>query len=171
MNMNDIVLLSGKVKYSITLDPSVWIFDDRKKDLETFFHIQESESNDLEEYTKSVSKHWDREITEGAIFPPTLKTEVKFEKKSEKIKMLTGSFCMPFKPFLDNAEVIQEAKHILIETINEKLEFPLEVGRNLYLGFSHKGKPLREDGPIHVYFGDGSNVDHPIKNVRAFRIE
>lgn len=169
--MSDIVLLNGKVKYSITLDPSVWIFDDRKKDLETFFHIQEEESNDLEEYTKSVSKHWDREITEGAIFPPTLKTEIKYEKKHEKMRMLTGSFCMPFKPFLNNAEVLQEAKHLVIETIDEELDFPLEVGDSLYLGFSNKGKPLKEDGPIHVYFGDGSNVNNPIKNVRAFRIE
>ena len=35
--MENIILLSGKVKYSITLDPTVWIFDDRKVDLSTYF--------------------------------------------------------------------------------------------------------------------------------------
>lgn len=169
--MSDIVLLKGKVKYALTLDPTVWIFDDRKKEIDTFFHPQENHTDEITEYTKAVSKHWDREIVEGAIFPPTLKTEVKFEKKQEKIKMLTGSFCMPLKPFLKNAELLTDAKDIVIETVNEEIKFPLEVGEKFYLGFSDNGKPLKEDGPIHVYFGDGSNVGNPIKNVRAFRVE
>ena len=33
----------------------------------------------------------------------------------------------------------------------------------MILCFSNNGKPLKEDGPVHVYFGDGSNKQNPIK--------
>ena len=36
-NLEKIIPVIGKVKYSITLDPSVWIFDERKLELTTFF--------------------------------------------------------------------------------------------------------------------------------------
>ena len=87
--MENIIIISGNVKYTITLDPSVWIFDDRRVDLTTYFTTKLENSKSLEEYTKAVSKHWDREIIEGAIYPPTLKTEKKFEK--EKILLFTGN--------------------------------------------------------------------------------
>ncbi|MDN8677450.1 peptidyl-prolyl cis-trans isomerase, partial [Staphylococcus aureus] len=32
--MSDIIMLTGKVNFTITLDPGVWIFDDRKVDLD-----------------------------------------------------------------------------------------------------------------------------------------
>lgn len=35
--MNDIIVLTGKVKFTITLDPGVWIFDDRKVDMDAYF--------------------------------------------------------------------------------------------------------------------------------------
>lgn len=165
--MENIILLTGKVKYTITLDPSVWIFDDRRKDLETIFHDKEEKKDELEEYKKSVSKHWDREIMEGAIYPPTLKTEKKYEKE----KMITGTFCMPLKPFLNNAQVLKDAQHLIIETLDGEVEIPLVTAEEMLLGFSKEGKPLKEDGPVHAYYGDGSNADNPIKNVKAFRVE
>ncbi len=39
------------------------------------------------------------------------------------------------------------------------------------MAFSHKGKPLKEDGPIHIIYQDGSNKDDPIKHVKSFRVE
>ena len=39
------------------------------------------------------------------------------------------------------------------------------------MNFSKDGKMLKEDGPVHLYFADGSNRDNPLKNVRAFRLE
>lgn len=165
--MNNIVHIKGNVKYTITLDPSVWIFDDRKQDLTTYFQTEREEKDTLEEYTKSVSKHWDREIVEGAIYPPTLKTEKKFLKE----KLLTGTFCIPFKPFLENAEVQESAKFLTITTKENVFKLPLEEGYELVLGFSKEGKPLLEDGPIHCYFGDGSNFNNPIKNVIDFVVE
>ncbi len=41
----------------------------------------------------------------------------------------------------------------------------------LIFKFSQDGKPLTEDGPVHLLFADGSNVENPIKNIRAIRVE
>lgn len=166
--METIIPITGRVKYNITLDPGVWIFDDRKVDLNTYFSEDQKKSDALEEYTKSVSKHWDREIMEGAVYPPTLKTEVKFEKE----KVLTGTFGIPFKPFLDNAEPDQAAKTVVIEFgDHDVLALPLEEAYGIILGFSKDGKPLKEDGPLHVYYQDGSNKEDPVRNVTGFKVE
>lgn len=165
--MENIISFKGKVKYTITLDPGVWIFDDRRVDLNTYFDNKAENKNELEEYTKAVSKHWDREIMEGAVFPPTLKTEKKFEKE----KVLTGTFGIPFKPFLLNAEPDKNAESLIIESEDGEVQLPLSQAKDLILGFSNEGKPLKNDGPVHVYIGDGSNKNNPIKRVKAFRVE
>ncbi|CAM3405476.1 hypothetical protein GCM10009865_25250 [Aeromicrobium ponti] len=165
--MENIISFKGKVKYTITLDPGVWIFDDRRVDLNTYFDNEAENKNELEEYTKAVSKHWDREIMEGAVFPPTLKTEKKFEKE----KVLTGTFGIPFKPFLLNAEPDKNAESLIIESEDGEVQLPLSQAEDLILGFSNEGKPLKSDGPVHVYLGDGSNKNNPIKRVKAFRVE
>jgi hypothetical protein len=162
-----IIIVKGNVDFSITLDPSVWIFDDRRVDLTTYFSNEKEEKDELEEYKKSVSKHWDREIMEGAVFPPTLKTERVYEKQ----KMLTGTFGIPFKPFLLNAKPKADASKLLIETADGTFELTLEDARELILGFSDNGKQLAEGGPVHIYYGDGSNKENPIKNVTAFIIQ
>lgn len=166
--METIIPIKGNVKYKITLDPGVWIFDDRKVDLNTYFIGDQQSQDALEEYTKSVSKHWDREIMEGAVYPPTLKTEVKFEKE----KVLTGTFGIPFKPFLVNAEPEDTANNVVIEYgESDKVSLSLEEAAGIILGFSKDGKPLKEDGPLHVYYQDGSNKENPIKNVTGFTVE
>lgn len=167
MNMEGIILLSGQVKYNITLDPGVWIFDDRRIDLTSYAYKQHEKTNELEEYTKSVSAHWDREIVEGATFPPTLKAEKQFEKE----KLLNGTFGIPFKPFLENSEPNSEAKKLVIETFNGEVELPLETASELIFKFSDHGKPLKENGPIHIIYGDGSNKDNPIKHVKGLIIK
>jgi hypothetical protein len=164
--MSEIILLTGNVKYPITLDPGVWIFDDRRIDLTTYFHEEHEEKNELEEYTKAISKHWDREIREGAIYPPTLKTEKKYEKE----KVLTGTFGVPFKPFLANAEPDNNAKLLVIQTTDGEVEMPFTNASDLIFKFSDNGKPLKEDGPIHILYKDGSNQGNPIKNVRALSV-
>jgi hypothetical protein len=165
--MENIIIISGKVKYSITLDPGVWIFDDRRVDLTTFFSTKLESTNSLDEYTKAVSKHWDREIMEGAIYPPTLKSEKKFEKE----KVLTGTFGIPLKPFLLNSEPARDANTFVIQSTEGEYEYPLETAYDFILGFSDKGKPLTLDGPVHVYLGDGSNQQSPIKNIKGFIIK
>lgn len=165
--MENIILLTGNVAYTITLDPGVWIFDDRRIDLTTYFQEVHKEVNELEEYTKEASKHWDREIAEGAIFPPTLKSEKKYEKE----KLLTGTFGMSFKPFLTNAKPGKDAAVLVIETEDGEVELPIETAYSLIFKFSDNGKPIREDGPIHILYEDGSNLDNPIKNVKKFIVK
>lgn len=159
--MEKIIQISGNSRFTITLDPSVWIFDDRKVDLTSYFEEDHMKEDELETYTKNVSKHWDREIIEGATYPPTLKTEKKYERE----KWLTGSYGIPFEPFLKNAEPTESANTLLIVASDRQVEVPLETAYQLILGFSENGKPLTTDGPVHVYYGDGSNKNNPIKNV------
>ncbi|MDW4526349.1 peptidyl-prolyl cis-trans isomerase [Rossellomorea marisflavi] len=165
--METIVPIKGNITFPITLDAGVWIFDDRKVDLTTYF-LQTTEAIDeLEEYTKAVSRHWSREIQEGATYPPTLKTEKKYEKE----RVLTGTFGIPFAPFLKNAEPHADAATVVIETDNGEHSMAITKARDLILGFSLKGRPLKENGPVHAYYGDGSNQADPITSVKAFRIE
>ncbi|MEW4265607.1 peptidyl-prolyl cis-trans isomerase [Priestia megaterium] len=159
--MNSIIMLKGKVKYTLTLDPSVWIFDDRKLDMEVFFEHPPEQKDETEAYTKAVSKHWDREIQEGAVFPPTLKTEKKFKKQ----ELVNGTFGILFGPFLANASPTEEATNVSFKTKDALISFSLEEAQKLIFGFSQDGKPLREDGPIYVYLPDGSNRNNPIKYV------
>ena len=165
--METIISITGAVQYKLTLDPTVWIFDDRKLDLTTYFD-QEKEAVDDEKYLREVGAHWSREIMEGAVFPPTLKTERKFDRKG----MLTGTFGMEIKPFLNNAEVHADAKEVVFECANdEEHTFSIEKAQHFIFKFSQDGKPLLEDGPVHVLFADGSNVENPIKFVRSIRIQ
>lgn len=165
--MDTIIPFKGKVKYPITLDAGVWIFDDRRIDLNTYFTNDLTEEEDIEEELTVVSKHWDRVIKEGATAPPTLKSERQFEK----VKILTGTFGIILKPFLNNAEPTDDASFLIIEADNNEVSVPLSEAYQLILAFSKDGKPLREDGPVHILFPDGSNRDNPIKNVRALRVE
>jgi hypothetical protein len=162
-----IVLLKGNVRFPLTLDPGVWIFDDRKVDLTTFFNQKPEEVNELEAYTKSVSEHWDREIKEGAIYPPINRSVKKFEKE----KILLGTFAMPFKHFLSNAEPESNAEQVLLITDEDEHVLTMEDAISGLFGFSNHGKPLSEDGPIHFYFGDGSNRENPIKTVKEIIVK
>lgn len=165
--MERIIQIKGNVKYSITLDPGVWIFDDRRIDLTTYFKKPSEKPDALEEYTKAISRHWDREIIEGATVPPTLKSEKRYQKELA----LTGTFGIPFKPFLANAEPMENASKLIIETADGKVDITLDQAYDLILGFSENGKPHLTDGPVHVFFGDGSNQEEPIKHVKSFVIE
>ncbi|SFA76174.1 MULTISPECIES: hypothetical protein [unclassified Bacillus (in: firmicutes)] len=165
--MENVLSIQGNVKYSITIDPGVWIFDDRKIDLDTYSFKEEDKRDEKEEYTKAISKHWDREISEGAIYPPTMKTERKFEKE----RVLNGTFGIPFKPFLTNASPLPEAKEVTIVSSEGDITVPLDSAYEMILQFSQNGKPLKEDGPVHLFWGDGSNKLNPIRNIKAFLVK
>ncbi len=166
--MNSIIPIKGAVTYTLTLDPTVWIFDDRRLDLTTYFSTEKAPDDSEEKYLADMGAHWSREIMEGAVFPPTLKTERKFDRKG----MMTGTFGMELGPFLKNAEIKPEATEAVFECENgDKHVFPLEEAKNLVFKFSQDGKPITEGGPVHLLFADGSNVDNPIKGVLAIRIQ
>ncbi|MFX3674236.1 MAG: peptidyl-prolyl cis-trans isomerase [Paenisporosarcina sp.] len=166
--MERIIPIKGKVAFNITLDPSVWIFDDRRIDLTTFFTDAHIEKDELIEYTKNMSAHWSREIMEGATYPPTLKTE----KKYEKTKMLTGTFGIYLKHFLKNAEVKDDATTVVLETASgDEYRYSLTEAESIIFKFSQEGKQLVDDGPVYAMLEDGSNLNNPIKHVNAVRVE
>lgn len=168
--MEFIIPIKGDVTYKLTLDPTVWIFDDRKLNLSTYFTEEQIDKDELEEYKRGMGEHWSREIMEGATVPPTLNSEKKY-KREEKQEMLTGTFGMRFQPFLENAEPSASASKVVIEAASGDYAFSLEDAKQLIFKFSQDGKPLRTDGPVHVIFPDGSNVEQPITDVFAIRVE
>jgi hypothetical protein len=168
--MEFIIPFKGEVAYKITLDPTVWIFDDRKIDLSTYFEETRIERDELEEYKRGMGEHWSREIMEGAIVPPTLNSEKTYNRK-EKNEMMTGTFGMVFKPFLENSEPTAQAETVVIETADGEHSFSIEEAKELIFKFSQEGKPLKEDGPVHVLLPDGSNQQNPITDVIAIRVE
>lgn len=163
--MHTIMPISGKVQFPITLDAGVWIFDDRRIDLNTFFTNNQEEPEEEEAFT-IASKHWDRVIKEGSVAPPTLKSERQFEK----VKVLTGTFGVKFEPFLKNAEPHDDATELIIQTQEQDISIPIEDAYDLILQFSKDGKTM-QDGPVHILFPDGSNLENPIKNVEAFIVK
>lgn len=164
--LGQIIEIKGKVKFKITLDPGVWIFDDRRIDLDTYFAGKTINESDIP-YEEKLSHYWDREIREGSVSPPTLKTEKKYEKE----KLLTGTFGIIFEPFLNNAEPLPEATKLVIETKTDKVTIPLNEVKDLIFKFSENGSPLKANGPVHILFKDGSNLDNPITDVLALIIE
>ncbi len=166
--MTSIIPIKGAVTYKLTLDPTVWIFDDRRLDLKTYFVTERSVEDSEEKYLRDVGAHWSREIMEGAVFPPTLKTERKFDRKG----MQTGTFGMELKPFLKNAEISAEATTVVLECANgSEHSFTIEEAGSLIFKFSQDGKPITEGGPVHVLFADGSNTENPITDVVAIRVQ
>ena len=132
----DIILLTGNARYTITLDPSSWLFDDRKFDLDTYFE----EPHDLDS-------------------PPR-----KYKKRDLLKEPYT--FAVPLKPFLDNAEPLPDVVKLVIKTKDGKeLDIPLETAKTGILSFTKDGKFLTEDGPAHFYYGDGSNKENPITDI------
>ncbi|MCM3710064.1 peptidyl-prolyl cis-trans isomerase [Sporosarcina luteola] len=166
--MESIITIKGNVKHVITLDPTVWIFDDRKVDLTTFFTEEFIERDEEEEYKRSMGKHWSREIMEGATFPPTLKTEKKFDRQ----KMVTGTFGISLDHFVKNAVPSTNAKTITFLTLDGTEEtYPVSEIGNFLFKFSQDGKPLTVDGPAHLLLKDGSNIERPLRKVTAIVID
>lgn len=166
--MESIIPIKGAVTYKITLDPTVWIFDDRRIDLKTYFTEKNNNEDEDMKYLLSMGQHWSREIMEGAVFPPTLKTERKFDRQGMK----TGTFGMEIKYFLKNANIQDHATKVVFECKDgEEYAFSIDEAMTLIFKFSQDGKPLTLDGPVHLLFADGSNVENPIKNIAAIRVE
>lgn len=161
--METILPIKGKVNYAITLDASVWIFDDRKIELEDFLKFDDSIKKNENDYIRAQAERWERERT--GIKPPVNKSIKRFEKE----RVLTGSFVIPLKPFLSNAEPASDKVQLESSDGNQHV-LTMEEAMNGFLRFSKDGKPLREDGPTHFYFGDGSNASDPLKNILGITV-
>ncbi|ASK63620.1 hypothetical protein CFK37_16365 [Virgibacillus phasianinus] len=161
-----IVPITGNITYSITLDPTVWIFDDRKVEFDKAFDTvldQPDEDEDLER----TSKRWDRAVSQQHINPPINKSISKLEGE----KILKGTYVMPIEVFVNHAEAKADAKtaSLIIEG-NDDVTISLDQLRNAYLLFAVDGQPLKENGPVHLYHKDGSNRDNPITSIKKIVI-
>ncbi|WP_079529714.1 hypothetical protein [Halobacillus hunanensis] len=164
-----IVQISGQVKFPITLDPTVWIFDDRKLTYDEVFHNSQASSRkeEAEDELKRKSLRFDREMYQQKINPPVNKSLTRAEK--ELIK--TETFLMPIKPFIHTSEPDPKVTSAVLVTDGGDHAIDAdELGESLLL-FSKAGKPLKEDGPVHLYFKDGSNKDAPITGIKKIIFE
>lgn len=164
--MERIVKIKGNVTYPITLDPSVWILDDRKKKLEDFFKEDFEDTDELEAYTKAISKQWDKEMLEGNTTPQPKSRSKSNSKKFLKEELLTETYGIYFHYFLKNSQPLESAKTIVVVSSTGERSFPIKEALSFVLCFSDKGKALTQDGPIHVYYG--GNADEKITSVQSF---
>lgn len=161
---NVIVQLIGNLTYPITLDPTVWIFDDRKILFENAFNHEDVENDNEQDALQQAA---DRFARETFIKPPVNKSISKFERE----KLLVNTYVMPIRDFLETAKINPTAKIAKLQTDVSETSVTIEQLQNSLFLFAKDGKPLREDGPVHLYFGDGSNKDEPITNIKKIVIE
>lgn len=163
-----IVPITGNVAYNITLDPTVWIFDERKVLLEEAF-LDKSNTDHAEDEFKEVSERWERAIhpDKQTIYEPVNKGI----SRNEREKILQSTYVMPIKEFIDKAEIKDNAKEAVLITNSGEQTITLDELTNSYFLFAVEGKPLREDGPVYLLFRDGSNKDNPIKGIQKIIIK
>ncbi|WP_414048184.1 hypothetical protein ACMGE7_04190 [Macrococcus equi] len=142
------IQIKGKVKFNITLDPSTFIFDDRKVEME---ELMQGKSTGEEEITFQDNYEWNREILEGGSKPPTLVSEKKFKKQA----LLEGTFLMNMHSFIINAEPHNDARYVELSNENSNVNVTLEELKNLYFQFSKEGKRLYEDGMVDAFLYNG----------------
>ncbi|NGP44383.1 hypothetical protein G4V62_05220 [Bacillaceae bacterium SIJ1] len=142
-----IVMITGNVHYPITLDPSVWIFDPGRIDLASF-------------------------LEHGSDIIPKEDPRVESQKMSrqERKDVLEKSFGIPIKRFVERAEPKANAKTMRIHSEGKTADVPLDVGMDMVAAFSHLGKPLKENGPLHLYYADLTNKETPFTTVTEIEI-
>lgn len=120
--MDSVILITGKVKFQINLDPSIWIFDERRFQL-----------NDRFEGTQGTA--------------------------------------IEFKPFLEHAEPEPSANKLICHRRKaEPVTISLSDAKKSFLCFAINNQPIREEGPILLYFADGSNKENPISQITKFEV-
>ncbi|WP_232699663.1 hypothetical protein [Brevibacillus daliensis] len=165
--MEEVIVVRGAVQFPITIDPTVWVFDDRKFELSAFSQYIKQQETSATQYIKAAGAHWDKEISEGATPPSERKT------LAEERKVLEGDYAVQFLPFLSNAEPYPEATQLLIHRENKPtLTFPIEKAASIILQFAKDGRPIKENGPVLLYFVEELNEEKPpIDSITAFEIK
>ncbi|XOS94179.1 hypothetical protein ACLMAB_13110 [Brevibacillus laterosporus] len=64
--MADVIVVKGAVEFPITIDPSVWVFDDRKFELSTYMEQDNLELQETQKYIRGAALHWEKEMKEGS---------------------------------------------------------------------------------------------------------
>lgn len=158
-----IIPITGNVTYPITLDPTAWIFDDRKIILEQAFTDNKNSTVNQEEIKKAAER-WERAIYQ---MPPV---DAKVSRK-ESNEFLKNSYVIPIKDFLNNAKSKDDAATAVLNTPQKNISIALDDLKNGLFLFFVDGKPLDEDGPVHFIYQDGSNRNQPIKSIQKIVIQ
>ncbi|WP_411843970.1 hypothetical protein [Salinicoccus sp. HZC-1] len=159
-----IIQILGNVRYQITLDPSTWIFDDRKEELE---NVLAKESDDVEIKFED-SKEWNRQIIEGTTKPPTLKTEKKFKKKD----LLEGTFVICLEPFLEYTEPERGEDAMIIFTYDDgEAIVPYRDRAKIYAHFSQDGKRLYDDGMVDILIIKDGEIEQKLIHVTGIKFD
>lgn len=163
-----IIQIKGKVTYPITLDPSVWIFDDRKIMFEEAFTAKETKQ-EIDPAQKAAELFNQELYSLKSIKPPVNKSLSKPEQK----KALIHSFVMPIKDFIATAAIENEAKRAVLTTNEDDVILSLDQLKEALFLFAIDGKQIdaENDGPVYLYFGDGSNQSAPITGIKEITIE
>lgn len=166
--MNNLIIpILGNVTYPITLDPSVWIFDDRKILFEEAFQAQPSnEDNSSVSPEDEAAMRWNRAIYPDHIKPPVNRSISRMEGK----EILKNSYVIPLHDFIENAEVKDGTNNAILDTTTGEVSISISQLLNSYMLFAWDGKQLNDEGPAHLYFQDGSNKQNPIKGIQKIRI-
>lgn len=161
-----IIQLNGEVKFPLTIDASVWIFDDRKIIFEEAFDNKAKQEK--VDPSRKTAEMFDQELYfKTKVKPPVNKSINKFERE----KILTHSFVMPFEDFLETAEVTDKAKNARLRRDDDEVIITVDQLKDAYFLFAVDGKPVKENGPVHLYFKDGSNKTDPITGIKGITIE
>lgn len=161
-----IVQLTGNVTYAITLDPTVWIFDDRKILLDDAFSENRTRFKEEENQLRKSAERWDNEVSQQKVRPPVNKSITRFERE----QALKNTYVMPIAEFVTHSEIKPDATDVTLVTKNGEHKITLSNLQNSYLLFAVKGKPVTEEGPVHLFFKDGSNRKNPIKGIQKIII-
>lgn len=154
-----IIQLSGQVKFRITLDASVWIFDDRKILLDDAF--SEKPKEEPVDELKKTAERFNSEVNQHKVTPSINKSMNKYERE----EILENTYVMPIYEFIQNAEVDSSVTEVTLTTTGGPVDISLANLETAYLLFCIEGKPVKENGPVHLFFSDGSNKDNPIKGI------
>ncbi|UTR15225.1 peptidyl-prolyl cis-trans isomerase [Salipaludibacillus sp. LMS25] len=160
-----IVSIKGAVKHTIIIDPGVWIFDERKVNLNTYFtedHLDASTA-----YFEQLGRSWDDQRLKGTR-PQSNDNKLSVDKKA----LTTSSYGMPLSPFITHAQPSSKASKVTFSSTTGSTYYicSLNEAENGILGFSHKGQPLEETGPVHFYLNDGSNFLTPVRGIDTITI-
>src|SRR5699024_2587237 len=111
---------------------------------------------------KKAVERWNKEVSQKNYISTTNHCIGRIERK----EILKRSYDMPIKPYIENAKPKSNTKHAIVINRFGNETIAHERLKNSCLLLSKEGKPLKEDGPVHLYDRDGSNQNNPIKGIQ-----
>src|SRR5699024_150889 len=127
-----------------------------------------TDSDDEDDQPAKTAELFNQEIYfQKKIKPPVNKSLNRYERE----QALKHSYVMPLEHFIKNAEINESAERVILKTDGDDNVISKEQLESSYLLFAFNGKPLKDDGPVQLYFGDGSNQHDPIKGIKEIIID